>query len=141
MLAAALAVAVPYTALAGGLAIGSRSALAAASVPQAQVASFVIAMVAAGFGAARALAPWAQLGALLSPRTRSVLAGTAGSVAVLGAAGAMATALALAGDTPNSSAVYLLLDPGSWAPAAAWPGRAPAERHTEHLPARSASRL
>jgi hypothetical protein len=112
VLAAALAVAVPYAALAGGLAIGSRSALAAASVPQALVASFVIAMVAAGLGAARALAPWAQLGALMSPRTRSVLAGTAGSVAVLSAAGAMATALALAGDIHKFSAVYLLLDPG-----------------------------
>jgi hypothetical protein len=100
---AALAVAVPYAALAGGLAIGSRSALAAASVPQALIESFVIALVAAAFGAARALAPWAQLAALMSARTRSVLAGTAGS---------MATALALAGDVHKFSAVYVLLDPG-----------------------------
>jgi hypothetical protein len=110
---AALAVAVPYAALAGALAIGSRSALAAASLPQALVASFLIAVVAAGFGAARALAPSAQLGALVSSRTRSVVAGTAGSLAVLGAVGAMATALALAGQLDKFSAVYRLLDPGA----------------------------
>lgn len=113
VLAAAFAVAVPYAALATGLAVGSRSALAAASVPQALLASFGIAFVAAGFGAARALAPWAQLGALMSARTRSVLAGTAGSVAILAVAGAMATALALAGNVHKFSAVYRLLDPGA----------------------------
>jgi hypothetical protein len=112
VVAATLAVAVPYSALAGALAVGSRSALAAASVPEALVASFAIAMVAAGFGAARALAPRAQLGALVSGRTRAVLVGTAGSVAVLGAAGAMATALALAAQLHNFNAVYQLLDPG-----------------------------
>ena len=113
VVAAALAVAVPYAALAGALAIGSRSALAAASLPQALVASFLIAVVATGFGAARALAPSAQLGALVSPRTRSVLAGTAGALAVLGAVGAMATALALAGQLHKFSAVYQLLEPGA----------------------------
>lgn len=112
VLAAALAVAVPYAALAGGLAIGSRSALAAASVPQALLASFLIALVAAGFGAARELAPWAQLGSLMSPRTRSVLAGAAVSVAVLAAVGAMATALALAGAVHKFGDVYRLLNPG-----------------------------
>ncbi len=112
VLAAALAVAVPYAALAGGLAIASRSALAAASMPQALLASFMIAFVAAGFGAARALAPWAQVGALLSARARSVLAGSAGSLAVLFAAGAMATALALAADLHKFGAAYRLLDPG-----------------------------
>ncbi|MGN6794091.1 MAG: cell division protein PerM [Streptosporangiaceae bacterium] len=110
--AAALAVAVPYAALAGALAVASRSNLAAASIPQALLASFAIAFVAAGFGAARALAPWAQLGALVSARTRSVLSGAAGALAVLIAAGAMATALALAGDVHRFSDVYRTLDPG-----------------------------
>jgi hypothetical protein len=110
--AVALAVAVPYAALAGALAVASRSKLAAASVPQALLASFAIAFVAAGFGAARALAPWEQLGALVSARTRSLLAGTAGALAVLIAAGAMATALALAGDVDRFSEVYRTLDPG-----------------------------
>jgi Family of unknown function (DUF6350) len=110
--AAALAVAVPYAAIAGGLAIASRSALAAASIPQALMASFIIAFVAAGFGAARALAPRGQLGSLMSARTRSVLAGSAGSLAVLFAAGAMATALALAADLGRFGADYRLLAPG-----------------------------
>jgi Family of unknown function (DUF6350) len=112
VIAAALAVAVPYAALAGGLAIASRSALAAASVPQALLASFLIAFVAAGFGAARALAPWVRIGALLSARTRSVLAGSAGSLGVLIATGAMVTALALAADLHRFGAAYRLLDPG-----------------------------
>lgn len=110
--ATALAVAVPYAALAGALAVASRSKLAAASIPQALLASFVIAFVATGFGAARALAPWAQLGALMSARTRAVLAGTAGALAVLIAAGAMATALALAADVHRFSDVYHTLSPG-----------------------------
>lgn len=112
VLAAAIAVAVPYSALAGALAVASRSDLAAASVPQAVLASFVTAFVAAGFGAARALAPWAQIGALMPARTRSVLAGTAGCLAVMVAAGAMAAALALASDVHKFAAVYKLLDPG-----------------------------
>jgi Family of unknown function (DUF6350) len=112
VVASAAAVAVPYAALAGALAVASRSSLAAASVPESLLAAFVIAFVAAGFGAARALAPWAQLGALLSARTRSVLAGTAAALAVLIAAGAMATALALAGDVHGFNHVYRLLDPG-----------------------------
>lgn len=110
--ASAAAVAVPYAALAGALAVASRSSLAAASIPESLFAAFVIAFAAAGFGAARALAPWAQLGALLSARTRSVLAGTAAALAVLIAAGAMATALALAGDVHRFNDVYRLLDPG-----------------------------
>lgn len=112
VLGAALAVAVPYAALAGGLAVTSRSHLAAASIPQALLASFMIAFVAAGFGAARALAPWAQLGALMSARARSVLVGTVSSLSVLTAAGAMATALALAGAVHRFGDVYRLLDPG-----------------------------
>jgi len=111
-LATALSVAVPYAALAGALAVASSSKLAAASVAQALLASFLIAFVAAGLGAARALAPWAQLGALMSPRARAVLTGTAGAMAVLIAAGAMATALALAADVHRFSDVYGTLDPG-----------------------------
>ena len=112
VLAAALAVAGPYAALAGGFAVASRSDIAAASIPQALLASFMIAFVAAGLGAARALAPWAQLGALMSSLTRSMLVGTVGSLSVLTAAGAMATALALAGEVHRFGDVYRLLDPG-----------------------------
>jgi Family of unknown function (DUF6350) len=109
---AALAVAVPYSLLAVLLAVASRTALASASIVQAVLAAFMIALVAAGFGAARELAPWAQLGAHLTARTRSVLVGTAGALTVLGAAGALATAMALAGHVSQITAVYSLLDPG-----------------------------
>lgn len=109
---AALAVAVPYSLLAGLLALISRTALASASVVQAVPAAFMAALVAAGFGAARALAPWAQLGAHLTARTRSVLVGTAGALTVLGAAGALITAMALASHASQFTAVYSLLDPG-----------------------------
>jgi Family of unknown function (DUF6350) len=112
VVAAALGVAFPYAVLAAALALASRSALATASAPEALLAGFVIAFVAAGFGAARALAPWAQLAALMSPRTRSVLAGTASSLLVLGAGGCAVTAFALASHVHEFSAVYHLLDPG-----------------------------
>ena len=112
VLGAAAAIAVPYAILAGLLALASRSGLAAASVPQAVLAGFAVAFAAAGFGAARGLAPWAQLGTLMSARTRSVLAGTAGALAVLTVAGAMATALSLAHDIGRFGAVYRLLEPG-----------------------------
>lgn len=108
----ALAVAVPYSLLAVLLAVASRTTLASASITQAVLAAFITALVAAGFGAARGLAPWAQLGAHLTARTRSVLVGTAGALTVLGAAGALATAMALAGHASQITAVYSLLDPG-----------------------------
>jgi hypothetical protein len=112
LLVAAVAVAVPYAVLAGVLALASRSALAAASLPQAVVAGFAVAVVAAGLGAARAFAPWAQVGALLSARTRSALAGSAAILAVMAAAGTLATAMALASHLRQFSAVYGLLNPG-----------------------------
>jgi len=108
----ALAVAAPYALLAGLLAAVSATALAVPSVEQAIVAGFFVALVAAGFGASRALAPWAQLAALVSARTRSVLVGTAGSVAMLAAAGSLLTAMALASHVRQFSALNGLLAPG-----------------------------
>jgi hypothetical protein len=110
--AIALSVAVPYALLAGVLAAVSRTALAAPSIVQAVLAGFLVALVAAGFGATRALAPWAQLSAAMSARTRSVLVGTAGSVATLAAAGALLTALALASHLRQFGAIHGLLAPG-----------------------------
>jgi Family of unknown function (DUF6350) len=86
---AALAVAAPYAVLAGALALASRSPLAVPSLPQAVAGGFLIALCAVGLGAARALAPWRRLAGLLPPRPRSVVLGTAGSLAVLGAAGSI----------------------------------------------------
>lgn len=109
---AALAVAVPYSLIAGVLAIASRSALATASFPQAVLATFAIAFVAAWFSAARVLASWRQLGAQMSGRSRSILTGSAGTLAMLGAAGALTTAVALANHVHQFSNVYGLLSPG-----------------------------
>ena len=61
---AALALALPYTLLAGALAVASRSAQAAPSLWQAIIASFLLALVAGGLGAARGLAPWSRLASL-----------------------------------------------------------------------------
>lgn len=86
---AALALAAPYAALCGALALAGRSQLATASVPQAVFAGFLLAMCAGGLGGARAIAPWRRLARLLSPRPRSVVLGTAGSAAVLVTGGAV----------------------------------------------------
>jgi uncharacterized protein DUF6350 len=93
---AALALAAPYAVLCGALALASRSRLATPSLPQAVVAGFLIALCAGGLGAARAVAPWDRLTRLLPPRPRSVVLGTAGSLAVLVAAGAILAGASLA---------------------------------------------
>jgi hypothetical protein len=93
---AALALAAPYAVLCGALALASRSRLASPSLPQAVVAGFLIALCAGGLGAARAVAPWDRLARLLPPRPRSVVLGTAGSLAVLAAAGATLAGASLA---------------------------------------------
>jgi len=93
---AALALAAPYAVLCGALALASRSRLATPSLPQAVVAGFLIALCACGLGAARAVAPWDRLARLLPPRPRSVVLGTAGSLAVLAAAGATLAGSSLA---------------------------------------------
>jgi hypothetical protein len=93
---AAMALAAPYAVLCGAVALASRSRLATPSLPQAVVAGFLIALCAGGLGAARAVAPWDRLARLLPPRPRSVVLGTAGSLAVLGVAGALLAGASLA---------------------------------------------
>jgi hypothetical protein len=112
VVSAALSVAVIYALIAGALAILSQSSLARASVPQAVLGGFVIAFVATWFGAARGATSWRRLGALMSARSRSILAGSAGSLAALAAAGFLATAVALANHQHQFSAMYGQLDPG-----------------------------
>ena len=109
---AALAVAVPYAAIAGFLAVASRSALATASFPQAVIAGFAVAFAAAWFGAARAVTSWRDLGSLMSSRSKSILVGAAASLAVLGAAGMLTTAVAIANHERQFTGVYGLLGPG-----------------------------
>jgi hypothetical protein len=112
VLSAALAVAVPYSVIAGGLAIVSKSALAKASFGQAVFAGFAVAFVAAGCGAVRTLVPWEKLGAFMSARSRSILAGSAGSLALLAAAATLTTAVAIANHVHQIKAIYGLLNPG-----------------------------
>jgi hypothetical protein len=109
---AALALAVPYAALCGALALGSRSALAAPSLPEAVIAGFLLALCAGGLGAARALAPWRRLFRLMPPRSRSMVLGTAGALAVLFAGGALLAGGSLAAHLGEYRALDASLAPG-----------------------------
>ena len=111
--AAALAIAVPYAALAVALAVAGRSARAAPSVPQAAFACFLLALAAAGLGGARALAPWGQLTGLLPARLRSVILGTTAAVAVLAAAGAALGGASLASHLGRFGSINEALSPGA----------------------------
>jgi Family of unknown function (DUF6350) len=109
---AAIALALPYALLAGALAVASRTAQASPSVLQAVIASFLLALVAGGLGAARGLAPWSQLARLLPPRPRSIVLGLLGSVALLVAAGAALAGGSLAVHLPEVRAASDALAPG-----------------------------
>ena len=109
---AALALAAPYAALCGGLALASRSRLASPSLPEAVIAGFLLAFCAGGLGGARALAPWRQLFRLMAPRSRSVVLGTVGSLAVLAAGGALLAGGSLAAHLGAYRALDATLAPG-----------------------------
>jgi hypothetical protein len=109
---AALALAMPYTLLAGALAVASRSALAAPSLWEAVTASFLLALVAGGLGAARALAPWSRLTRLMPARPRSVILGMLGAMALLTAVGAALAGVSLAVHLPEVKAATDALAPG-----------------------------
>jgi hypothetical protein len=109
---AALALAAPYAVLCGALALASRSALAVPSLPQAVIAGFLIALCAGGLGGARALAPWSSLVRLLPPRPRSIVLGTAGTLAVLAAVGAILAGASLAAHLSEFSALNGALGAG-----------------------------
>jgi hypothetical protein len=110
---AAMALAAPYAVLCGALALASRSPLAVPSLPQAVAAGFLIALCAGGLGGARALAPWGRLARLLPPRPRSVVLGTAGALAVLGAAGAVLAGASLAAHLSEFSSLNSALGAGA----------------------------
>ena len=109
---AALALAAPYAALCGALALASRSRLAAPSLFDAVIAGFLLALCAGGLGGARALAPWPRLFRLMPPRSRSVVLGTAGALAVLTAGGALLAGGSLAAHLGEYRAMYASLAPG-----------------------------
>jgi uncharacterized protein DUF6350 len=109
---AAVALALPYALLAGALAVASRTAVASPSLWQAVVASFLLALVAGGLGAARGLAPWSRLVSLMPPRPRSIVMGMLGSAAILAAAGAVLAGASLAVHLPEVKAATNVLAPG-----------------------------
>jgi hypothetical protein len=109
---AAIALALPYALLAGALAVASRTAAASPSLWQAVIASFLLALVAGGLGAARGLAPWSRLASLMPARPRSIVLGTAGSAAILTAAGAVLAGASLAVHLPEVRAATDALAPG-----------------------------
>jgi len=109
---AVLALAAPYAALCGALALASRSRLVSSSLPEAVIAGFLLALCAGGLGGARALAPWPRLFGLMKPRSRSVVLGTAGALAVLCAGGALLAGGSLATHLGEYRAMNALLAPG-----------------------------
>ena len=109
---AAIALALPYALLAGALAVASRTAVAAPSLLQAVVASFLLALVAGGLGAARGLAPWSRMASLMPPRPRSIVMGMLGAAAILVAAGAVLAGASLAVHLPEVRAATDALAPG-----------------------------
>jgi hypothetical protein len=110
---AAVALALPYTLLAAAVAVASRTAQLAPTLWQAVIASFLLALVAGGLGAARALAPWSRLvGRLIPARPRSIVMGMLASVAVLTAAGAALAGGSLAVHLPEVRAAADALTPG-----------------------------
>jgi len=109
---AAAALAVPYSLLTAALALVSRSAQLAASVPQAALCGLLLAAAAGGLGAARAVAPWPRLTSLIPERQRSVVIAVAASAAVLAVAGALLAAAALAANLHESAVLQRSLGPG-----------------------------
>jgi hypothetical protein len=109
---AAVALALPYALLAGALAVASRTPAATPSLVQAVAASFLLALVAGGLGAARGLAPWSRLAGLMPARPRSIVLGMLGSAAILAAVGAVLTGASLAVHLPEVKAASDALGPG-----------------------------
>jgi len=109
---AAAALAVPYSLLTAALAVMSRSAQFAASVPQAALCGLLLALAAGGLGGARALAPWGRLTRLIPERQRSVFIAVAATGAVLTVAGALLAGAALAANMHESAVLQRGLGAG-----------------------------
>ncbi len=110
---AALGLAIPYAIATGALALASRSALASASLLQAVGWGFLLAFAAGGLGAARALAPWATLVALLPQRPRAVVVAVAGCLAALASLGALVAGASLAVHLHQAGTLERSLAPGA----------------------------
>jgi hypothetical protein len=109
---AALSIALPYALFTGAVAVASRTAVAAPSLWQAVVMGFGIALLASGFGAARALGPWRRLAGRVPPRPRSVILGALGALAVLTVCGALLSAASLIAHFGSYTRAVTALSPG-----------------------------
>ena len=109
---AALAIACPYALFTAAVAVASRSPVASPSLWQAAVNGFLLALLAAGLGAARGLAPWRTLAALVPSRPRSVIMGMLAALAVLTACGAVLAGASLATHLAAYRAAVGALSPG-----------------------------
>jgi hypothetical protein len=115
---AAFALAIPYAVLSGLLALVARSSAIRPSAWQGLVLCFLLAMVAGGLGAARALvsttnrAPWVAMLGLLPRRARAVAAGVTGATAVLLAFGALIFLASLIFHLSEAKNLYDVLKPG-----------------------------
>jgi hypothetical protein len=116
---AALALAVPYAVLAFLLALLARSTVVSPSAWQALLACFLLALVAGGLGAARALvasttkrSPWAAIFMLLPHRARSLAAGVTGAMTVLMVSGLLIFLVSLLFHVSDLAHIYGVLGTG-----------------------------
>lgn len=109
--AAVLALAAPYGLLAGLLANLAGSSWLRPSVPQSLAGGFLLASVAGGMGAVRAVGGRRVL-SMLPREARGVAAGTGGGVAVLVGGGALLVGVALAANLQQAGQLAGGLDPG-----------------------------
>lgn len=118
MFRAAVALAGPYAAVSGTLALVAQTEVIRPSVVQALVAGFSLAFVAGGLGVLRQQLrdkgiPLRRMLELMPDRPRSLLAGTSGATAVLLAAGTLLFACGLAFGFGDAAGITRELAPGA----------------------------
>ncbi|MFC4565843.1 DUF6350 family protein [Nocardiopsis mangrovi] len=114
---AALAIAGPYAAICGTLALIGQTEVIRPSMPQALVAGFVLAFLAGGLGALLQLLkdkgiPRRRLLSLMPERPRSLLVGTASATGLLLLAGAVLFCASLIAGFEEAAATTRELEPG-----------------------------
>jgi Family of unknown function (DUF6350) len=109
---AAVSIALPYALFTGAVALASGTSVAAPSLLQAVMMGFLIALLAGGFGAARAIAPWRKLAGWVPPRPRSVILGMLAALALLAVCGAILDAVSLMVHISTYKQAVTALNPG-----------------------------
>ena len=109
---AAVSIALPYALFTGAVALASGTSVAAPSLLQAVMMGFLIALLAGGFGAARAIAPWRKLAGWVPPRLRSVILGMLAALALLAVCGAILDAVSLMVHISTYKQAVTALNPG-----------------------------